>query len=486
MKRFQLGRRRSAVSFAIVGLIPLLAVPYLVTTVSSTSIREQIDDRVLSTAQNAALYVGQVVAGRIQVADAIARRPDLIAATTKSDVTSAQTALSGVIAGLPAGSSITLVSRDGTELASAGSREPFATPVGRATWFSTVMGSGGAFVFPVSAKDGPLLAVATPAAAQVSPTPPQILGVVVVTTPLTDVRATLLSFAQSQHVELAVGDNSGTVVVGTHTPVSVEPADPAIQAAVAGHDSVRESTPNGEHIVTAFSAPPNVKWPVSVSLSATSALAAVEDLRTTVLLIVLGLAVLFGVGLKIIGRALRRQDDADAALRAAHGQLSTVLEQVEHASLHDPLTGLPNRKLFADRLETMIKLGQRHHRAGAVVLIDLDDFKRINDTMGHLAGDELLRVVASRITACLRDSDTPARLGGDEFAIVVPETGAAGAAPLVARILAAFNTVATIDGQRLVPSGSVGVAYFPRDGTDLATLLRKADARMYEMKRARA
>jgi len=153
----------------------------------------------------------------------------------------------------------------------------------------------------------------------------------------------------------------------------------------------------------------------------------------------------------------------------------------EYESLHDPLTGLPNRKLFEVRLEEYT----RRQVAGAVVLVDLDRFKHVNDTLGHRAGDQLLREVGRRLLENLRPEDTVARLGGDEFGLLLPGVRQPGAARLVLdRARQALGTEIVIDGVPLTMDASFGVAFHPRDATQPEALMHCADAAMYHGKRS--
>jgi diguanylate cyclase (GGDEF)-like protein len=153
----------------------------------------------------------------------------------------------------------------------------------------------------------------------------------------------------------------------------------------------------------------------------------------------------------------------------------------------DTLTGLPNRSLFQDRLQQAVAQARRASRRLAVLYLDIDDFKWVNDTLGHHAGDELLRRMASVLTSSLRETDTVARLAGDEFAIVLPDVGDARQIDKVlATLRSRLQTPAHIAGHDLKLRASIGVAVFPVHAQDADSLLRSADAAMYRVKRARA
>ena len=156
---------------------------------------------------------------------------------------------------------------------------------------------------------------------------------------------------------------------------------------------------------------------------------------------------------------------------------------VLHLSLHDSLTGLPNRLLLMDRLGQATAYRERARQIVAVLFIDLDGFKEINDSLGHAAGDRLLQDVGERLAACVRDGDTVARMGGDEFVVVLLGLREAGEAALVAdKIVAVLAAPCQIDGRELQVASSIGIAIFPDDGADADGLLRNADTAMYDAK----
>ena len=158
-------------------------------------------------------------------------------------------------------------------------------------------------------------------------------------------------------------------------------------------------------------------------------------------------------------------------------------EAVRHLAYHDALTGLPNRRLLDDRLAQAIHLAQRRDRKLAVMLIDLDDFKRVNDSLGHRAGDAMLREVAQRLSACVRRADTLARHGGDEFVAVVSDVqGDADCALVAEKVLRSLAAPFLVEGRALGLGASIGISLFPSDAGDGDALLRNADAAMYGAK----
>jgi diguanylate cyclase (GGDEF)-like protein len=170
--------------------------------------------------------------------------------------------------------------------------------------------------------------------------------------------------------------------------------------------------------------------------------------------------------------------------RRLTAQVERLQRESERHALHDPLTGLPNRQLFQDRLAHLLA---RHSRTGsgfALLFLDLDGFKRVNDTLGHAAGDRLLIEVARRLRAALRDSDTCARWGGDEFLLALEEVASPEAAVRVAqKLLRALAFPIPGAGEARI-GASVGISICPRDGRDAALLIRRADEAMYRAKAA--
>ena len=159
--------------------------------------------------------------------------------------------------------------------------------------------------------------------------------------------------------------------------------------------------------------------------------------------------------------------------------------RVHQMAYHDTLTGLPNRALLSDRLDCALKSSQRNGHPLAVMFIDLDRFKNINDSLGHATGDHLLREVARRLCAAVRHSDTVARLGGDEFVVLLPDVGGAGECAQVGdKIIETLATPIPFEGHSLHISPSIGICLYPDHGVDVDTLMRHADAAMYHAKAA--
>lgn len=172
-----------------------------------------------------------------------------------------------------------------------------------------------------------------------------------------------------------------------------------------------------------------------------------------------------------------------AAIRDAT-ERKRLEHDLEHRALHDPLTGLPNRTLFFDRLNQAMLGFKRDRRPVALVMLDLDGFKTVNDAYGHMAGDEVLRRLGANLEAGLRSTDTVARIGGDEFAWILP--GVAGPEAGIRRVRALLRSVARdypVGGAKIHVGISAGVALFPEDGMHADSLIRHADLALYTAKR---
>jgi len=170
-------------------------------------------------------------------------------------------------------------------------------------------------------------------------------------------------------------------------------------------------------------------------------------------------------------------------LAAYLGSLLLQRSVIERRADHDGLTGLPNRMLFADRLSRALAHARRNDLPVAVMVVDLDRFKGINDSLGHAAGDELLRQAAQRMRSCVREEDTVARLGGDEFALLLPYvSGVDGAMAAARRLLGVFAEPMELAGEIVVVTPSIGISLFPQDGDDADLIVAGADAAMYRAK----
>ncbi|WP_434510194.1 EAL domain-containing protein [Desulfitobacterium sp. AusDCA] len=157
-------------------------------------------------------------------------------------------------------------------------------------------------------------------------------------------------------------------------------------------------------------------------------------------------------------------------------------ERIKHLAYHDALTDLPNRYLFLDRLTLALAHAARHESTLAVLFLDLDRFKDVNDTLGHAAGDHLLQEVARRLKKCIRDEDTVARMGGDEFTLLLPEVSVDKAKDVARRILKVFEQSFKLDDKELLITPSIGIATASDKSIDAQTILRHADLAMYKAK----
>jgi diguanylate cyclase (GGDEF)-like protein/PAS domain S-box-containing protein len=158
-------------------------------------------------------------------------------------------------------------------------------------------------------------------------------------------------------------------------------------------------------------------------------------------------------------------------------------EQIEYQAYHDALTGLPNRRLFRDRLTVALAHARRTKGPVAVMFLDLDSFKVVNDTLGHSLGDELLKIIATRLSAVLREEDTIARMGGDEFTVLLSNIKSEASAPVIAqKLLDAVAQPLRVEGHELFITTSIGIALYPEDGDTAEALLKNADSAMYRAK----
>lgn len=172
-------------------------------------------------------------------------------------------------------------------------------------------------------------------------------------------------------------------------------------------------------------------------------------------------------------------------LKQSNAELRLSQDRLSYLANHDSLTGLPNRILLYERLSQCIETAKNNHQSIALLFLDLDGFKQINDTLGHGVGDLLLQAVAKRLTGCLRTSDVVARLGGDEFVVLLPAVeDSQGVIRVAEKILHILSQAFAISGQTLFITSSIGICLFPHQGEDLETLIQKADSAMYQAKKA--
>jgi diguanylate cyclase (GGDEF)-like protein len=248
-------------------------------------------------------------------------------------------------------------------------------------------------------------------------------------------------------------------------------------------------------------------WLLMVEVEAREAFAPVTRFGQRMALVftgilVAGSAAIFGAIFFLVVRPLRRL--SEATVRFGRGELAArvvvsgddeigvlaaafndMAAKIGFLAQHDGLTGLPNRALFVDRLRQALALARRDAARVALLFIDLDRFKAVNDTLGHEAGDRLLRAAAVRMQACVREADSVARLGGDEFVILLPRIESAeGARTVAEKLRRALGEPFDVGGREASVSASIGVALYPDDAGDETALLARADAAMYAAKRA--
>ena len=199
--------------------------------------------------------------------------------------------------------------------------------------------------------------------------------------------------------------------------------------------------------------------------------AGTKRLQTKLLLLIFTLLLLVGISSWIVARDMVRRKSYQMALY--------------HSANFDKLTELPNRALFLDRLDQNLKQSERYQRKFALLFVDLDGFKSVNDTLGHDAGDALLTKTAERLHDCVREADTVARIGGDEFTVILSTIASVDDARTVAKkIIAALSKPFSIGDQKAQIGASIGISVFPENGTDTETLLKRADDAMYTAKKS--
>lgn len=199
-----------------------------------------------------------------------------------------------------------------------------------------------------------------------------------------------------------------------------------------------------------------------------------------------------GILVSEISASQIRIDDQPVLLTMLHdiSKRRAAASQVQHLAYHDTLTDLPNRSLLLDRVARALKRCRRKDEAGALLFLDLDNFKRINDSLGHSVGDLLLKQVARRLKAALRDEDTVARLGGDEFVVLIeglckdPSAADSGIEEIVRKVRDSLGEPYQLEGRELHVTASIGTVIYPRDGDNADQLLRHADTAMYHAKGA--
>lgn len=315
-----------------------------------------------------------------------------------------------------------------------------------------------------------------------------------------------------EHWIATILDNKGTVVARTNDMqryVGQQAIPEVLERLQDQSEGVFETkTLDGKPILAVLAKATNSQWTVAIGIP-------LEVLNTQLLsklwTLVLSTIILFGAGLLFawhIGNRISRSirdlvapalalgagdsiEPATYGLREANevGQAlvkaSRMHALAKHQATHDPLTGLANRAMFTEFLGHQLNLCQRNRQSMAVLYLDLDNFKFINDTYGHGAGDDLLKEAAARLRSDLRKSDMAARLGGDEFAVVLVASGAEDAAGVVEKLALRLAVPYVIDGHELRSAASIGVAVYPQSATTADDLIAFADDAMYKCKAER-
>ncbi len=476
-------RRRTALLLAALGLVPLVTVALLTTAIGGSAITAQVNARISGAGEQAAGYIQQVVSGRVSALDSLADQLQILAVAENSPTASPEAAtadLAALAAAEGESQGVVLTDAGGVTVIQTGAQDPL---VGLPTDWRASLARGGFLVAPVpSSLAAPAIEVAVP----VLEGGGTAGGFLVEQYGLAATVASLESFAGSQRMSLMALDSAGGLILGVQPAGSTSAqmittwtAEPALtsETDLALRSRAAELDDGGPGGPASYSPVSDVAWVIRASLPS-SALAAVSSLRIAVFSICGALALLFLAAVNMVNRVLRRQEQTEAALIVQ----SAVME---HAAMHDPLTGLPNRLLFHDRLQHGISNARRSGNPLALFVMDIDGFKALNDALGHTAGDIVLRETAARLLASVRVSDTVARIGGDEFVIVAVDADPSEAELISAKVRQRMEEPMMVE-ERLVPVGlSIGLAAFPEDGAEPAQLLRRADTNMYREKRAR-
>ena len=308
-------------------------------------------------------------------------------------------------------------------------------------------------------------------------------------------------------------DRNGTVVarIGGATPGIGQPISARLRAALADADegTFEGSTPEGVPTYAAFKRSAATGWTVVIGIPQEYVTGQLRRVLSGVFFAILAVVSAAVVVARLLGRRIAGAISALTAPATALGEgrkvtvaplglaeadkvgkalvrASEMLERARHQATHDPLTGLGNRALFHEIVMQQLAVACRTGAQLAVLYIDLDKFKPVNDQHGHAAGDRLLVHVAQQLRGSLRDSDFAARLGGDEFAVVLAGTGADHAAAVAAKILDGLCAPLDLGQVQVRVGASVGIACYPTHGRNLRELLHAADTAMYEAKSAGA
>ncbi|HYA00208.1 MAG TPA: sensor domain-containing diguanylate cyclase [Candidatus Binatia bacterium] len=474
-------RRRVVLLLLILGLTPLLAVALLTTAIGGGAITDQVNARVSGASRQAAAYVGQVLSARVAALDSVADDLPVLAVaehTPGADMAAATLALQRS-ASTDETRSIVLTDTAGLTLIDIGDQDPIGDLPG--DWRSRLDHGGSLAVIAPSSPSVPAVDIAVP-----------ILrgggsagGFLVARSGLKAAETSLETFAGAQGMTLLVVDREGRLVLGSSASGPGGAAQAVTswtpQASVTAQvqralSSQAQATDDAAGQATAYFPVAAVSWAVQASLPA-SALAPVATLQIAVISLCGALALLFIGAVNVVNRTLRRQESAEA-------ELIMQTAAMEHAAMHDPLTGLPNRLLFNDRLQHGLSNARRSGRGMALFVLDIDGFKALNDSLGHAAGDSILRETAARLQLSVRASDTVARLGGDEFVIVAVNADRSDAELIQRKVEQRMEEPVMVEDGQVAVRLSIGVAVYPDEGSEPGPLLRRADTNMYREKRS--
>jgi diguanylate cyclase (GGDEF)-like protein len=466
----------TVLALVLAGLVPLLVAGLIAASLGSSAIVDAANARAIGASREAAQSVDAVISTRVAslraAADDIAI---LAAAETHADPAQAAAASADLrrLIAQPGTIGVTLSDVDGIPLLAQGS----GTGAVPADWRAQLALGGSV---------ASMVAPSTPAAAMSVAVP--ILrgggtagGYLVEEFDLDGLPGTLQRVAAAQDAELRLLDARGHLLLaasgsGGTAPAAKPPLTTTIAAALRSHASIVDDSGGIPMGVTPLR---GAAW-VAVSLLPASALAPIGGLDLSLALACAVLALLFLTAVWLVDRVMRRHEQAEADLR----QQTAVLEQ---AAMHDPLTGLPNRLLLNDRLQHGISNAQRTGRKMAIFVLDVDDFKALNDSLGHAAGDAILRETAVRLQSAVRAADTVARFGAgsDEFAIVAVDADRGDAELIQAKIRQRMEEPIRVEDGEVSVRLSMGLAVFPDESAEAAQLLRLADIDMYRDKRSR-
>ncbi len=308
---------------------------------------------------------------------------------------------------------------------------------------------------------------------------------------------------------LSIFDSTGTMVSRTHQMERFvgQKGAPALirRMAEVAEDSLETNTVEGLPVLAVFSRSAVSNWTVAIGIPRANLDSDLwHSIRWMILVMAVLLASSLGLASTVGGRIIRAfRGLSGPALALGYGELvqvpslglqeadevgnamakaSVMLRQAQYSAQHDPLTGLANRALFDEMLKQQLAICQRTATELAILYIDLDDFKAVNDRYGHAVGDGLLRAVATRLQTGSRHADIAARLGGDEFAIALNQTGAQDAAIVAGKFVESLSAPYQIDSLQIDISASIGVSVYPDTGSTHEALLHGADKAMYEAK----